>query len=111
MDSQSLKMFTIAAAGVATLAVASDARACEDCRSDPNNQPGGGICWSGFSSGYGSCWGGQAPNTWCQTATGDCSMDPNVQLCPGDPGYMGYAYCDDQSWQDYFCAEWGWFCS
>jgi len=105
MESQTLKMLTFAAAGAAALTIAPAALACEECL--PDNNTGGGICWSGFDSGAGSCWGGQAPGEWCQTE-GGCSIPAGYQYCPGDPWYMGYAYCEPQSWDDYWCWGWGW---
>jgi hypothetical protein len=103
MESQTLKMLTFAAAGAAALTIAPAALACEDCLSDPNSN--GGICWSGFDSGAGSCWGGG--DQWCQLE-GNCSMPANMQACPGDPNYFWYSYCEQQSWNDYFCWGWGW---
>jgi hypothetical protein len=93
MDSQTLKMLTFAAAGAAALTVATDALACEQCPPDPTNT--GGICWSGFDSGFNSCWGGG--EDWCQFE-GSCERDP-VDCSTG--------YCDQWAWDDYMCWGYG----
>ena len=96
MDTQTLRMFTMAAAGVTALAFATDAKACDQCMTDPQHDSSG-ICWSGFDTGVGSCSGGQADGQWC-TTSGSCSRASSS--CSG---------CDDQAWSSYNC--WAYTCS
>lgn len=70
MDASKVRTFMLAAAGAAALATATSAMACEQCLQDANHE-NAGICWDGFSSG-GSCYGGQADNTWCTTGPQTC---------------------------------------
>jgi hypothetical protein len=85
-------MLTLAAAGAVAATVATSAMACEQCLPDPNSESGD-MCWSGFDSGAGACWGGFGEP--CQTE-GYCEQDP-----------FDCWYCEDDAWDDYFCWGYG----
>ncbi len=99
MDTQKLRMLTLAAAGAVAATVATNALACDTCLTDPN-YGNSGMCWSGMDEGVTACWGGMDEGQWCQTS-GYCQNNP-PQPCPGE-----YGYCEQYAWDDYFCWGWG----
>jgi hypothetical protein len=92
MDSN-LRVLMFAAAGAVAATVATDAMACEDCLPDPNSDTGE-ICWSGFDTGAGACWGGFGDP--CQTS-GYCEQTSDCWT----------GYCEEDAWDDYFCWGYG----
>jgi hypothetical protein len=96
MDTQTLRMFTLAAAGATALLVATDAKACDQCLNDTQHS-NSGICWSGFNDGYSTCTGGQADGESC-TLGSSCSRTESS--CPG---------CSSTAWNSYSC--WAYTCS
>lgn len=87
-----LKMFAVTAAAAAALAAAPSALACDRCLSNDNQ--GGQICWSGFTSGVGSCY--LNDDKIC-VVDGSCSEPSNN---------------DTQTWNDYYSWDgggwWNW---
>lgn len=96
MDPQKLRMFVVAVACAAALMIATDAAACEDCRSDGQ---GGYICWSGVE-GSGACWGGGEEEC---TVEGTCGEDDGGG---GDPICEFWEWCHEED--EYYCWAYGW---
>jgi hypothetical protein len=90
MDANKVRMLMVTAMGAAALATTANAVACEQCLTDKNHV-NSGICWSGFSTGSGSCYGGQQDNTWC-TLDSSCyspNSDDFTVTCQYNNWYSG----------------------
>jgi hypothetical protein len=92
MDTTTVRMLTLAAAGTVALGIAGTAQACDQCMADTQHT-NSGICWSGITSGS-FCTGGQADNTWC-TSSGSCANDP----------FNASAACDYNRWSGFSTVQ------